>query len=464
VSSDGAGTLARERWATLAEPRTGAAVVGLLAALRGLLVLVQGAPFLTDDFIYVYGRRFEGWMHTSAEFRLQNRPGSWLTQTVLFGLSGASPVVLSILVTLLNVGAAVALYFAVRRFFPHPAPLLVAGLWVLLPAHSTFTVWGSAAQGIIALTAAFCGLTLLSKGRWGWALLLFSCSLLFYELEVATVFAASVLVGTRFAQPLEPIPAERRIRPWQRAVMVVVLLVVTRWMARNPTFELEVGAPNAMTTWSGHVGYGLLAHDAGSALLLRGLERGTMVALAFCAVLWLLGDRDRDRGPSLALVGVVVMALGLVLVVAVPAGLYGMTNRLYGASSVGVALIFVGIGQTVWHRARVLAAAGAVALVALCLVGQLAATRGATRAGQDVAALIDHLRTFEDPANTVFVVELGPDRNGFVGIDHWFDLYPYKLAFPEGTGNLEVAPTATTPNVGPGEVLVTWDDVLGGSP
>lgn len=423
---------------------------------------VQGAPFLLDDYIHIYATHTTGGFASSP--RLSSRPGAWLTQAVSFGIADDHPLIMLLLVTAANVAAAVALYNAVSRFFPAPTPLLVAGLWVLLANHSTLTFWGAALPAVLALAFTFGGVTLLSRGRWIWACALFAASLLTYELGIALVLVASVVVGTRVLTPLDGMPAARPVRLWHRAVMVGVLVAVTGWMARNPTHDVEPGLPDVMTVWSGHVAYGVVSTQPSSALLLRALEYGTLAAVAVCGVLWLAGDRDRGRGPSVVLAGAAVMALGMaLLLVSPPTGLYGLSNRFYGLSSVGTALVFVGIGLTVWQRSRGLAVAGAATLAALCVVGQVVATRSAVQASDDMVALIRHIGTeYDDPAETRFMVEPPLDRNGFNGGDHWFARYAFDLAYPEGVGRMRMAEDHdefSRPE--PNEVVITWEEVLG---
>lgn len=447
------------------EHRPWLAPVGVVVLVvgRSAIYIVQGARFMLDDYIHLYASRFLGVLETSPHERLLNRPGAWLTQTVLFSVSGERPLLLFALLTLLNLGAALALYFAVARFFPRPLPFLVAALWVLMANHSTLTVWAAAGQGALALGLCFWGVNLMSKGRWLGALALLSASILSYELAVAICFATAVVVGTPLARPLDPGSVVREVKSWQRAVMVAVLTAVVWWMSRNPTHPLESQDFNLWETLSGHVSSGLVATDAGPTMLLRGLEMAAFVGLVACIVAWQRGDRGRERGPTLAVAGTVVMALGLTLAVAVPGGLFGLGNRLYGASSVGTAMIFAGICLFLWYRLRTAAVAAAVTLVVVCVAGQFVALRAAHQAGEDGAALIRYLGTAaERPEDTRFLVEPRRDHNGFIGVDNLFDLYPYRLAYPNGSGELQLAETQEEfLSPAPDQVTVTWAQVLG---
>lgn len=435
--------------------------VTALVVGRSAVYLALGPRLLLDDYIHLYGSRFLGVFETSQQS--VSRPGAWLTQTVLFNVSGQRPVLLFVVLSLLNLAAALALYFAVARFFPRPLPFLVAGLWVLMANHSTLTVWAAAGQGVVALALCFCGVNLLSRGRWIGALTLFSASILSYELAVGLCFAAAVLVGTPLARPLDPAAVVREVRPWNRVVMVAVLGVVVWWMSRNPIHPLEATDFNAWDTWAGNVSSGLVATESVSTLLLRGLELAVALGLVACVVAWLRGDRSRATGPILGIAGAAVMGLGLTLVVAVPGGLFGLSNRLYGLSSVGAAMIMVGIGVLVWQHLRTAAVVGGVALVVIAAAGQFVALRSAHQAGDDATALLRYLDTAaERPEATSFLVEPRPERNGFYGLDNLFDLYAYQLTYPAAQGELVIAATQEeflAP--APGQVTITWDQVHG---
>ena len=106
----------------------GPAVVSTLVAGRALVYAAMGPRFILDDWLILYRREYLGVADAIQHSRLVELPVKWLTQTAIFGLSGDHPLVLFALVTILNLGAALALYFAIARFFPAPVPLLVAGL------------------------------------------------------------------------------------------------------------------------------------------------------------------------------------------------------------------------------------------------------------------------------------------------------------------------------------------------
>jgi len=444
----------------------GPVVVSVLVGLRSLYYAVLGPRLILDDWLITYRGQFYGVLKAVPEVTRTAQPTKWAWLTLVFGLSGEHPLVLFLLVTIINVAAAVALYYALARFFPTPVPLLVAGLWVLTANHSSLTVWAAASQAVVCVLFCCVGVTLLSKGRWLLALLAFAASTLAYEFTIPICLVAAVLVGTPWLRPREGVPVVREVRPWQRGVMVAGLLGIVWWTAKHPKYPVAWRPPDVWDTWSAHVSTGLLGTESAPTLLLRALELGVVVGLVWCAVLWYRGDRGRDRGPALALAGAAVMALGLVTTIVLPGLTIGLSNRLYGASSVGTAMVLAGLVLTVWRRRETVALALATALVVLCVIGQVVALRAAHRGGEDVLALLRYLPAVaDDPANTRFVVAPRPEHDGFYAVDNFFGTYPYELTYPGGDGGLRLA---TDPDEleapEPGEVPITWEEVLGEAP
>lgn len=455
------------RMATWTSARwVGPAVVSALVAGRALVYAAMGPRLILDDWLLVYRHQELGLLRTVPEFTRSELPVKWAWLTALFGVADGHPLVLFALVTLVNLAAAMALYYVLGRFFSAPVPVLVAGLWVLTANHSALTVWAAATQGVVSLTLCCLGVLLVSKGRWLAALPALAASMLAYEFTIPICFAAAVLVGGPLARPRPDAPVVRPLRPWHRIVLVTGLGLVVWWIAEHPKYPVAWQPPSAWDTWAAHVSSGLLATEGAPSLLLRTLEVGVAVGIVGCLVAWLRGDRARGRGPDLALYGTAIMALGLVTTLLLPGDTIGLSNRLYGASSVGTAMVLTGIVLAVWHRLRTAGVALAVGIVAVSAVGQFVALRAVHEGGEDVLALLRHLdRIADDPANTSFLVEPRPAHDGFYAVDNFFDLYPYRLTYPDGSGSLRLAvDTEDFEHPEPGEVQVTWDEVRAEAP
>lgn len=444
----------------------GPAALSALVAGRALVYAAMGPRLILDDWLLVYRHQQLGLLHTVPEFTRTELPVKWVWLTALFGAADGHPLVLFALVTLVNLAAALALYYVLGRFFSAPVPVLVAGLWVLTANHSALTVWAAATQGVVSLTLCCVGVLLVSKGRWLAALPALAASMLAYEFTIPICFAAAVLVGGPLARPRPDAVVVRPLRPWHRIVLVTGLGLVVWWIAEHPKYPVAWQPPSAWDTWAAHVSSGLLATEGAPSLLLRTLEVGVAAGIVACLVAWLRGDRSRGRGPDLVLYGTAIMALGLVTTLLLPGDTIGLSNRLYGASSVGTAMVLTGIVLAVWHRLRTAGVALAVGVVAVSAVGQFVALRAVHEGGEDVLALMRHLdRIADDPANTSFLVEPRPAHDGFYAIDNFFDLYPYRLTYPDGSGSLRLAAdTEEFEHPEPGEVPVTWDEVHAGGP
>ncbi len=444
----------------------GPAVLSALVAGRALVYAAMGPRLILDDWLLVYRHQQLGLLHTVPEFTRTELPVKWVWLTALFGVADGHPLVLFALVTLVNIAAALALYYVLGRFLSAPVPVLVAGLWVLTANHSALTVWAAATQGVVSLTLCCVGVLLVSKGRWLAALPALAASMLAYEFTIPICFAAAVLVGGPLARPRPDAPVVRPLRPWHRIVLVTGLGLVVWWIAEHPKYPVEWQPPSAWDTWAAHVSSGLLATEGAPSLLLRTLEVGVTAGIVGGLVAWVRGDRARGRGPDLVLYGTAIMALGLVTTLLLPGDTIGLSNRLYGASSVGTAMVLTGIVLVVWHRLRTAGVALAVGVVAVSTVGQFVALRAVHEGGEDVLALMRHLdRIADDPANTSFLVEPRPEHDGFYAIDNFFDLYPYRLTYPDGSGNLRLAvDTEDFEHPEPGEVPVTWDEVRADAP
>ena len=199
-------------------------------------------------------------------------------------------------------------------------------------------------------------------------------------------------------------------------------------------------------------------------MLRTGLAVFFLAAVVVTLVAWVRGRRGWDEGPSLVLLGMVVWAGGLVVLVSTPlwvqAGEFGLTDRVFGLSSMGSAMVIVGVGQYLWRRVPPVVVVGAVGLVGVLLAGQYVALHAWSQAGDDAVAMLDHLAEVSDtPNETVFMV--GPDypvRNNVISLEADAVYYANKHVNGPGAGNVTFYVDPFTALV-PGQVLVPWSTV-----
>lgn len=441
--------------------RAAALLLGAVLARAGIY-LVQGVHLVHDDWGLVGHQRFLGVLETSSQSLWEaSRPVQWLTFTAVYGLGGESPVALLAIVTLLNAAVALLLWRTAARFVDDRAALAVALVWVLLPNHTTLTAWASTSYVLVGLGLLLLGVLALAEGRWYLAAPALALSVWGYELFAApALVAALVLPG-----PLQREPRPRLHRAARAAVVVTVLLATARSLV-DPQYETTLRLPDPFVAWWGHFGTGLIGTTEPTLLWLA-LAGGFLVASAAAVLAWALdrpGARGRDRGPTLVVAGLVLLALGLGAGFGIDLGSVGVADRLYAFSSIGSAVVVVGLGR--WLAARERRALLPAAAALLCLVGQVVALGSWSRAGQDVEDLIAAIeRDLDDPAAaTVAVGPEVPDRNGVRGLSGGETAWVVALRFgPDRGGEILVAhDQAQLDELAPrADLVLTWDAVAG---
>jgi hypothetical protein len=441
-----------------------------LAALAGLVVLRaavhvwQGTNLVLDDWVLAgNAERFGFDVVPVGQDLTGARPGAWATFTVLYGVIGAHPLALFAVVTVINVLIVWVLYAVASRFLSVPTAACVAALWVVLPTHTTLTVWAGTTQVVVGLLLFLLGVWALTHGRWMSAGLALAASILCYELVIPLSIVLPLVAATP-AMPLRPEVTSHATLDWaRRAGVLVPVVAATAWSRTHSIYETEISFPSLSDLWSAHFGLGLFGSFA-TPEWLAVLTGGAVAAgVAVCLVAWIRGERGRDQGPSLVVAGGLLMALGVPAAFTLPSGPLGFADRLYGITTIGSALVLVGITMWMWRRTRTLATVGVVTLLSVCVVGQVVAMSSWSRAGDDVVALLRHIDEQPSSGSTVFLVEPGPlNRNGVIGASSPFGgaNEAYLLRYPDATGQLFIADGETTLE---GEVVVIdWADVLDG--
>lgn len=449
--------------------------IGALAVLvlgRAAWYAAQGVGFVLDDWSLAGYRHFNGAM---TDVMLESRPGTWASLTALYALADTSPLVLFGLITALYLLATVLLYLLAGRYLSPLVAVAVAAVWVVLPNHNTIALWGASGNGLVALVLCLAGVLVLSHGRWLPAGLLLAASVLCYELFTPLCLLAPLLVPGRWQLR----PSTRDVATWQRAVVVSLSVAAALWSSTHSIYPLELRMIDPVVFWSGHFGTGLLASAAPPAVLRMALAAAVAVGVVVCGVAWVKGERARETGPTLVLVGIALMAIGGWVGFTLPLGSHGQNDRLYAASSIGSALVVVGIVRYAWvrshaslpsHRlARGLISAGVVAFVLLCLVGQRISLGSWIQAGDDAVAALSYIEANAegDPGASHFVI--GPTRiyrNAVSGIQNGDGKWALRLTFgDEGGGTLRIpdAPDGFVQQTDD-EILVEWGEIVPNPP
>lgn len=446
-------------------------VIVALALVRALVYALLGVNPINDELGLLATRREFGVARTVPTGRdlLSSRSGAWATFTVVFGGIGEHPLVLFAVVTALNVVAVWLLFLVLRRFFTPGTAFGIVMVWILAPTHNTLVVWPGTTQVVVAIVLLLAGILGLTQGRWLVGGLCLGASILFYELSVAIAFASVTLVASPVL-PLRPgIDVRRPLTLASRGLAYIPVVAATVWTVAHSYYPFRLVHPSPSDLWSAHFGLGVLGSSTASVAAIQWMAASVAVAAVVCLVLWATGDRRaRSGGPGLVAVGVGVMAAGLWVVFNFEMSVLGLANRLYGVSSIGAAIIVVGIVTTMWRRHQVLASLAAVAFGVVCLMGQMTSFRAFSDAGHDVVRVMDYIDAQPNPDSTDFVIGPTPFlRDGIPGMysPDGGARDAYYLRYPDGTGSLTVANSADEFVATEGdEVLLTWRQILGEGP
>ena len=477
-SPDGFASLRRRAGRLLVDAKAPFVLLGLLVLGRFVVLAAFGTNLVLDDLTLSFYATQDGWdLVPSGQDLHVTRPGAWVTFNLLFRAFGGHPLALLVVLTVVNLLVAWTLLLVGRRFLSDRTALWVAGIWVLVPNHTSLTAWPGASQIVVGLLFLLVGLLAFVHGRTLLAGLGLAASILCYEIAIP----AALLIPLVVATPVVPLRPDRLPDPgldrWSRVRTLVPVVLAAAWSSAHPIYERDLSAPDLVRIWDAHVGRGLWA-SATTPWLLFALSAALVAgAAATCLVAWLLGQRARQDGPSMVLAGVLLVGVGLPVAFTLGVDPLGFGDRVLGISSIGVALVLVGIGTWLWPRARNVALVAGAALLLAGAVGQVVALRSWSQAGRDVVALMRYVEALPDPEQTHVWVEPGPlSRNGVIGTssptgganEEYLRRFP--AADPDGpnvgvepTGSVTIADGSGAPPPD-GVLVVTWDEVLRGAP
>lgn len=429
------------------------AISGLVLA-RAALFVHLGVRHVLDDYDLLYLSDRFGTARFIGDY-WRGRPVAGVVDAALFGGVGSRPLVLFAIVTVLNLAAALLLLLVLRRFVALHTAGFVTALWVITANHTSLTVWTATAPTVVALVLLLAGILLLTAGRWRWAAACFALASLSYELVIPVCLIAVLIVPSA-----EPLTWPKRLA----AALPTALAAI--WVLLHPVYEdTPVPDTDVSLLWRAHFSDGLLGTAGGPDRVVYLLGDLALLGLIGCAVAWLLGDRDREDGPWLALAGLAVMVAGSAGFLRVGLGFEsaGFFDRLLAVSSIGVAMVFVGIGQLVWRRSRPVAFAGAVGLCMAAVAGLVVSMQSWSAAGADVTAALAFVDATRPVDGQVVDVAIGPyprAHNGVPSSSTAYDMLMIanRLRSATEVGEVRTVDGGTAAFVAqsPGERLIDW--------
>ena len=441
--------------------RSQAGILVGLVLLRALVYAAQGAGYVMDDWAIAGHRLMHGPLHTAATPLLEHpRPGLWLTYSTAYGLAGDHPLVMFAIVTVVNVAVVVLLWRTLSRFVSTTTAFLVAAVWVVLPTHNALTVWGAALQAVVALCLFLLGVDAFSRGRWIWGTLALVGGMWSYELVTMPALLTPLLLPGR----LQLDPPDREVDWRRRAVALAVLVLAAIRSATNTTYPVDLHFIDVPRLWWSQFGTSLWGTEAVPRVVQFLVAAAVGVGVVVALVAWWRGDRDRESGPTLVLAGMGVIGVGSVTGFTFPLASYGLSDRLSAVSSIGAALVAVGVARLVWSHQRRLAVGAAAAFVAICVFGQAVSLWSWSQAGKDVEAVLREAEErLDDPGSTRVVVGVGRlERNNVPGIDPTSDDFVWRVRYGEDApGTLLIALTDEYfVRLGSEDLLLHWPEVV----
>lgn len=378
-----------------------------IAAVLGTFLVVTvphlllGPNFVLDDWYVLNEAEVHGAWNASFEGLREARPGTIVVYGLSYGLIGDHPLVFFLVLSLVNAAVAVMLYLALRRMLPLGISLATTVLWLLLPIHTSLEVWAVVIIVSVSLLFLLTGVWVLAVPgptplRVGVAMACFVASALCYEGSILPAAAACVLV---------PVVVERRLRWTVIAVGAACLGAVALWLVTHwHTVKSVNHRIDLSPMFPAHFGWGVMPEGPLASISMAGALLGICVALVRLASPSFrgstgLGERVTVAGALLTCVGTASFALYIYEPL-------GAGDRINYVSSIGAALVFVGIGTMLW-RYRPIVIAAAVVLVAGTIVVRVERTVLWNRAGNDALTILDAVQQrWPEPPDQQIV--LGP--------------------------------------------------------
>lgn len=374
-------------------------MVAPVVVVIGVLVVHawMGAGYVLDDWYSVRGALFEGWTGVVDSELRAARPGALLAYALTFGLWPGAPEPSMAAQSLLFLGASVLLLLLLRRFLPPVIAAAIVVTWAVQPNQMSLETWPSATVATLGLGFLLGGALVVLRdpeswiSAWGAALLL-GASVLTYEATVVPAALAVVLL-----------PWIATGRPhWRPIVAGAVVLgcsglwILAHWHSAKAV-QRDYGAyPQLLDA---HFGWGVAPEGFVGSLLAATALAGIAVALARLA----LPSMRRSAGipERLVLSGLVVMVSGSIVFVAYFYAPLGAGDRVSFVSSVGGAMVWVGLAWMVGRMWRPAGVAVMVVVLSLGLVVRWERTQLWATAKADAERIVEVVRSVDPSCATV---------------------------------------------------------------
>ena len=370
----------------------------VVPCLVALTYLAGGVGYVLDDWWLLRNADVDGAWAAAGEHAYP-RPGGWLLWAFQFGVLGVHPAWSIVLLTVINVAAAVQLHRVLLLVVPESIAHLTALLWVVLPAHTSLEIWHSCS--IVSASLALGATALLlgrsdddSLGRLVVAGVLAMSAVMTYEAIVAVLFAAALVVPSLAARA-------RQVRP------TIALLAGTAvgggWSLFNRPDVKAIADENSDLTQvvQANFGWGVLPEGMIADLVALAMLLFLVVAAASP---WLESIRLDRRVASLAAACLALLVLGAAPFVRYPYAPLGAGDRANYLSAIGGALAWALVASLLW-RWRAVAAVGIAVLLVVAANVRYERTRLWSAAGEDAHRVYEALRRVEDPPRRIV---LGP--------------------------------------------------------
>ncbi|MEI7886643.1 MAG: hypothetical protein WCJ04_04540 [Actinomycetes bacterium] len=399
--------------ATLLPTRRDIVIVASFAAASILVVLpyLRGGPgFFMDDWRNLARLDTVGWLRSAEASRFASRPGAWAVETVLYPLLRDHAVAWVFALAALNAGAATAIFVALRRFTAEATSLAIVLVWILLPNHTSMRTFANIAPMIVGLTLLAIGVILMDSGRLIWGSV--AVALGGFCLEVMMLPGLVALIVLH----------HWRKRGTRKEALIggSIIVIATALMLLHPTYSVAHatrGTPAAL--WPAHFGSGLTTVPA----IAWALSLTAAVGILLGLYLFARGQRSTRDAPWLVVVGLAVMVVGLApFILKWPTGYRGQADRTFVVSSVGSAIVWVGIGRLVWERSRALAVAGCIGFIAAMTATNITYQADWSRAAQETPAMLRSVacRSDSSPPSNLAVGPTVPSYGGVRALHQFF--------------------------------------------